>query len=427
MSEEKIKEFLKYKIGLQIRFNQKYEEIFESLFSELCDFSRRNISPLNEIETEYIRDRLGITSGNIETYAAMSKKYSINDKEIKRDVTNAYNKICRYLRNEYYNSISKEEILNLKVSDLNISYYAKRKVACIDTSLKYFINHTKNELMGPRYDIKEEFINEIEEALKEVGLSLRKDSILTPEEFKSLTVEEQQSRPIKDLDIPPYIKDNFPLQININTVKDLTEVKKEDLLFSWGIGKKRYLEIREALNKYALDIKASNSLETEKREEQMIEAKKKGRRTLNILLNDTSFPVSRDQDINGIYRMLEDYSKSTILNLNALETCILRKRLLPNSAIEFSSFSAIAQELNISNRAVEESFYEGISKLRKALEEKRILKDAKEKRKELKNELKILRSLMKRKKEEVERLELECTKKNKEINEYTRILNRDFD
>ena len=43
MSEEKIKEFLKYKIGLQIRFNQKYEEIFESLFSELCDFSRRNM------------------------------------------------------------------------------------------------------------------------------------------------------------------------------------------------------------------------------------------------------------------------------------------------------------------------------------------------------------------------------------------------
>ena len=54
-----------------------------------------------------------------------------------------------------------------------------------------------------------------------------------------------------------------------------------------------------------------------------------------------------------------------------------------------------------------------------------MLKEVKEKRKELKNDLRTLRSVMKRKEEELKRLEYEYMKVNNAINEYSRVLRKD--
>ena len=152
-------------------------------------------------------------------------------------------------------------------------------------------------------------------------------------------------------------------------------------------------------------------------------AKKKMIASLNMLINNTEKPVPRDAETQEIFNMLEDYSNTSILDLDALETSIIRKRIGIETGKPID-FNEIAKELELGEESVKIVFCDGLAKIREYVNEKRASKDIIRQRDALKKKLQELENALNEKRAETQRLTNNYINVKKSLDECTRILSK---
>lgn len=398
----------------------RYNELIESEISKLYDLSIKSIIGLDEEDTTLLRDRFGIIEERIQKNETLREKYNISRSIINSRVEFSFRLINEALRKKFFDSCSKPELLNLKLEYLDLSRdlcdLLKYVRIC---TVKDLIQNTKQDLFNKDIEISRKDIKEITNTLYHLGLYLGDAPIFSQEEIDSLSLEEKMNYHPKSLRIPHF---GYTDRTRIKTLQELTESTKKDLLKISGVGPKGVIDIREALNKYGLDIKDAESLEEQTEKEQMIKARKKMIASLNMLINNTEKPVPRDSETLEILKMLED-SNITILDLDDLETSVFRKRIGIETGKPMD-FNTIAKEYELDEESVKIIFCDGLVKIREYVNEKRTFKDDIKKRDALKKKLQELEKALEKKKEEAKALKKDCKNTEKALDECTKTLSK---
>ena len=397
----------------------RYNELIESEISKLYDLSIKSIIGLDEEDTTLLRDRFGIIEERIQKNETLREKYHISRSVINSRVVFSFRLINEALRKKFFDGCSKPELLNLKLEYLDLSgdLCDLLKYVRICT-VKDLIQNTKQDLFNKDIEISRKDIKEITNTLYPLGLYLGDVPIFSQEEIDSLSLEEKMNYHPKSLRIPHF---GYTDRTRIKTLQELTESTKKDLLKISGVGPKGVIDIREALNKYGLDIKDAESLEEQTEKEQMIKARKKMIASLNMLINNTEKPVPRDSETLEILKMLEEYSNITILDLDDLETSVFRKRIGIETGKPMD-FNTIAKEYELDEESVKIIFCDGLAKIREYVNEKRASKDIIRQRDALKKKLQELEKALEKKKEEAKALKKAYEDTEKALKERTRIL-----